>query len=103
MRGDQPINDDSVCCEGAKGADLISPHEAAVALHIGGEDRRELPFERAGFQGSAPPNREYNRSRRDIRASVNHPEADGGGYPEADRLNLSSCGRDRPTGIQGSI
>jgi hypothetical protein len=33
MRADKPIND------AAKGADLISPHQAAVAFDIGCEDR----------------------------------------------------------------
>ena len=55
MRGDQAIDDDPVGREGAKGADLISPHQAAVAFDIRCEDRRELSFDPVGFQGSAPP------------------------------------------------
>jgi hypothetical protein len=55
MRAYQTIDDDPVYREGAERADLIEPHQAAVALDIGGEDRSELPFDRAGFQGSAPP------------------------------------------------
>jgi hypothetical protein len=39
MRGDQAIDDDPICREGAKGADLIKPHQAAIAFHIGCEDR----------------------------------------------------------------
>jgi hypothetical protein len=55
MSGDQPIDDDPIRGEGAKGANLIEPHQAAVALDIGGEDRGELPFDGVRFQGSAPP------------------------------------------------
>jgi hypothetical protein len=55
MRGDQPINDNPVSRERAKGADLIEPHQAAVAFDIGGKDCGELPFDRTFFQGSAPP------------------------------------------------
>ena len=39
MGGNQGIDDGPVSVEGAKRADLILPHEAAVAFHIGGEDR----------------------------------------------------------------
>jgi len=55
MRAYQPIDDDPVRGEGAERAHLVLPHQAAVALDIGGEDRGELPFDRVGFQGSAPP------------------------------------------------
>jgi hypothetical protein len=55
MRGDQAIDDDAVSCEGAKGADLIDTHEAAVPFDIGCEDRGKLPFDGVRFQGSAPP------------------------------------------------
>ena len=51
----EAIDDDSVCGEGAKGADLISPHQAAIAFDIGCEDRRELSFDGVRFQGSTPP------------------------------------------------
>ena len=64
MRGDQAIDDDPVRGEGAKGADLISPHETAVAFDIRCEDRRELSFDPVGFQGSAPP-----------RSSIARPDA----------------------------
>jgi hypothetical protein len=40
MRGDQAIDDDPVSRERAKGADLISPHQAAIAFDIRCEDRR---------------------------------------------------------------
>ena len=40
MRSDQAIDDAPVGRERAKGADLISPHETAVTLHIGCEYRR---------------------------------------------------------------
>jgi hypothetical protein len=53
MRGDQAIDDDPVSREGTEGADLIPAHEAALALHIGGENRGELSFDGWGFQGSA--------------------------------------------------
>jgi hypothetical protein len=43
MRGDQGIDDGSVSVESAEGADLIEPHEAAVAFDIRGEDGDELP------------------------------------------------------------
>jgi len=55
MRGDQAIDDDPVSRARAKGADLIESHQAAVALHIGGEDRGELSFDGVRFQRSAPP------------------------------------------------
>jgi hypothetical protein len=55
MRGDQAIYDDPVGREGAKGANLVTPHEAAVAFDIRCEDRRELSFDPVGFQRSAPP------------------------------------------------
>ena len=75
MRGDQVIDDDPVCCEVAKSADLISPHQEAVRLDIGCEDRRELSFDPVSFQGSAPPNPEYSEFGREIRGPVNHSEA----------------------------
>jgi hypothetical protein len=59
MSGDQPINDDPISREGAKSADLISVHQAAVALDIGCEDRGELPVDEMRFQGSAPPDPDY--------------------------------------------
>src|SRR5216684_647415 len=34
MRGYQPIDDDPIRGEGAKGADLIEPHQSAVAFDI---------------------------------------------------------------------
>jgi hypothetical protein len=55
MRGDQGIDDGPIRGEGTEGADLILPHQAAVALDIGGEDRGELSFDGVRFQGSAPP------------------------------------------------
>jgi hypothetical protein len=55
MRGDQAVDDDPVRGEGVKGADLISPHETAVAFDIGGEDRGKLSFDGVRFQSSAPP------------------------------------------------
>ena len=55
MRGDQAIDNGPVCGEGAKSANLIAPHEAAVAFDIGCKDRRELSFDPMGFQGSTPP------------------------------------------------
>ena len=57
MRGDQAIDDDPVSGEGAERADLIEPHQAAVALDIGGEDRGELPFDRVRFQRRHLPDR----------------------------------------------
>jgi len=64
IRGDQPIDDDPVRRESAEGADLISPHQAAIAFDIRCEDRRELSFDPVGFQGSAPP-----------RSSIARPDA----------------------------
>src|SRR5437879_1543373 len=55
MRGDQAIDDDPIRGEGPKGADLIEPHQAAVRLDIGCENRGELSFDPLGFQGSPPP------------------------------------------------
>ena len=57
MRGDQAIDYDPVSRERAKGTDLISVHQTAVALDIGGEDRRKLAFDGARFQASPPPAR----------------------------------------------
>jgi hypothetical protein len=53
----------------------ISPHQAAVAFDIGGENRGELPFDRLGFQTSAPPRPDYSPTGCDIRASVDHSES----------------------------
>jgi hypothetical protein len=39
MRGDQAVDDGAVSRERAKGADLIEPHQAAIAFDIGCEDR----------------------------------------------------------------
>ena len=50
MRGDQRIGYGPVSVEGAKGADLIQPHQAAIALDIGRKDCRELSFDLLGFQ-----------------------------------------------------
>src|ERR1700730_18223767 len=50
MRGDQAIDDAPICGKGAKGADLILPHQTAVAFDIGGEDPGELSFDRLRFQ-----------------------------------------------------
>jgi hypothetical protein len=55
MRGDQPIDDNPVGREGAERANLVEPHQAAVAFDIGCEDRRELSFDPVSFQGSVPP------------------------------------------------
>jgi hypothetical protein len=55
MRADQAIGDDPVGGEGAKSANFVLPHKAAVAFDIGCEDSGELPFDPVGFQGSAPP------------------------------------------------
>jgi hypothetical protein len=70
----EAIDDDSVCGEGAKGADLIEPHQAAVAFDVGGEDRGELPFDRVRFQPRHLPDH-YSPTGREIRASVNHSDA----------------------------
>ncbi len=67
MRGDQPIDDDPVSRERAERADLIEPHQAAVALDIRGEDRGELPLDRVRFQGSHLPARIYLDRVRDPR------------------------------------
>jgi hypothetical protein len=55
MRGDQPIDYDPVSRERAERADLIEPHQSAVAFDIGGKNCRELSFDGVRFQGSAPP------------------------------------------------
>jgi hypothetical protein len=61
IRGDEPIDNYPVSRERAKGADLIEPHQAAVAFDIRCEDRRELPFYPVGFQGSTPPRSSIRR------------------------------------------
>jgi hypothetical protein len=54
MRSDQTIDDDPICGQGAKGANLINPHQAAIPFDIRCEDRRELSFDGVRFQGPAP-------------------------------------------------
>jgi hypothetical protein len=39
MTGDAVIDDDPVGRERPEGTDLVEPHQAAVALDVGGEDR----------------------------------------------------------------
>jgi hypothetical protein len=57
MKCDQAIDDGPVRRKGPKRANLIAPHEAAVTLDIGCEDRRQLSFDPVGFQGSVLPGR----------------------------------------------
>jgi hypothetical protein len=57
MRGDQVIDDDPIRGEDAKGTDLISPHQATVALNICCEDRSELSFDGVRFQARLLPGR----------------------------------------------
>ena len=75
MRGDQAIDYDPVSRERAEGAEFISAHQAAVALDVGCEDRRKLPFDGVRFQGSPPPRPEYSPIKRKIRASLSHSKA----------------------------
>ena len=76
MRGYEPIDDDSVGRECAKGADLIPAHESAVARNIGGENRGELSFDGRRFQGSAPPQPGvYTGPPCEIRGVLSHSEA----------------------------
>jgi hypothetical protein len=75
MRGDQGIDDGPVSVEGAKRGDLILPHEAAVAFHIGGEDSGELSFDGARFQPQHLPNSEYSPTSCEIRGVLSHSEA----------------------------
>src|SRR6516162_4351236 len=75
MRGDQGIDDGPVSVEGAKRADLILPHETAVALHIGGEDRGELSFDGWRFQPRHLPDFEYRPTTCEIRGVLSHSEA----------------------------
>jgi len=51
--------------EGAKSGNLVLPHQTAIALDIGCEDRGELSLDGVRFQGSAPPNREHSPIRRE--------------------------------------
>ena len=74
MSSDQPIDDDPIRGEGAKGADLISPHETAIALDIGGEDRSKLSFDGVRFQAIGTSPVKYSPTGREIRGSVNHSE-----------------------------
>jgi len=75
MRGDQAIDDGPVSRERAKGADLISAHEAAVTFDIGGEDRRELSFDGVRFHPRHLPNPEYRPNRSEIGGFLSHSEA----------------------------
>jgi hypothetical protein len=49
MRSNQAVDVAPVGRERAKGADLISAHEGAVARDISGENRGELPFDGIRF------------------------------------------------------
>jgi hypothetical protein len=71
MRGDQAVDNGPILGQGAKGADLIEPHQSAVAFDIGCEDRGELPFDPRGFQGSSPPRSSIARP--DARSAVCKP------------------------------
>ena len=46
---------DLSCFIEPKGADLILPHQAAVAFDIGSEDHSELSFDGVRFQNPSPP------------------------------------------------
>ena len=72
MRGDQAIDDYPVAGEGAESADLISPHEGAVARDIGGEDRGEFAFDGVRFHPRHLPNPEYRPTGYEIRGSLCH-------------------------------
>src|SRR5215469_12767688 len=90
MRGDQPIDDDPVSRKGAKGADLISAHQAAVALHIGCEDRGELSFDGWGFQSRHLPNPEYIPTSCEIRGVLGHSEACWCAISDSDGVSVVS-------------
>src|SRR6516162_1845978 len=63
IRGNQAIDYDPVGRKCAESGDLIKPHQAAVALDIGGEDRGELSFDGRRFQPRHLPTRSIYRSR----------------------------------------
>jgi hypothetical protein len=68
------IDDDPIRGEDAKGTDLISPHQATVALNICGEDRSELSFDGVRFQARLLPS-----------------PADGG-ISDSDRVSIIQAG-----------
>jgi len=72
MRSDQGIDDGPVSVEGAKRADLILPHEAAVAFHIGCENSGELSFDGARFQPRHLPEESIDPIRSEIGGFLGH-------------------------------
>src|SRR5215472_4888423 len=74
-RGDEPIDNGPVSCQSAEGADLIPPHQTAIAFDIGGEDRGELSFDGWRFQPRHLPNFEYRPTSCEIRGVLSHSEA----------------------------
>ena len=66
MRRDQPVHDFAAGFEPGKRAGLVQPHQPAVAGDVGGEDRRELSFDRWDGHLAAPLDAEYSRSNRRI-------------------------------------
>src|SRR6516165_2372127 len=94
MRGDQPISDDPVCGEGAERANLVLPHQAAVALDIGGKDRCELSFYGWRFQGlGTSPTASIYRPRVRSEGFSAIPEAARG--PSRTRTRFSPSQRNR--------
>ena len=77
MRGDEPIDNDPIRGEGAERADLIEPHQSAVAFDVGSEDRGELSFDGMGFQRRHLPDH-YSLTGREIRGVLRHSEAASG-------------------------
>ena len=96
MRGDQGIADGPVSVEGAKRADFISPHKAAVAFDVGGEDRGELSFDGWRVQPRHLPNYEYRPISWKIRgfSAILRPASE----PSRTRTRFSPSQRDR--GVQ---
>src|ERR1700732_2491053 len=53
MWGDQPVDDFAAGLQPREGADLVLPHQPAVAGDVGGEDCREFSFDRGHVGSSA--------------------------------------------------
>jgi hypothetical protein len=60
--GDQPIDDGAARLQPGERANFVTRHQPAVAGDVGGENRRELSFDRWTHDSSDPPGAEYSRS-----------------------------------------
>jgi hypothetical protein len=69
MRGDQAIQDGSPLGQVPEGTDLIGPHQAAVTLDIGSENRNQSAFCFSYFRQNTPLNQRNSLSRDEVAAT----------------------------------